>query len=73
MTNIRNCRVGGFLAAGAILSGGPVAAASAGMMVTETVVSGSTQTAEKVLVKNVRMQDGIVSGVVVNRTPQELK
>lgn len=56
-----------------VLSCGPVATAMADTLITETVVAGSTQTINEVLVSDVRTEDGVVSGIVVNRTPHELR
>jgi len=71
MTNRRKRRTAFALASGFVL-GNPLAPVSA-ETVPEIVVLGSEQATEEVQVRDVRVEDGVVSGVVTNNTGNELR
>ncbi len=71
MTNMGKRRTAFALASGFILGStlAPVSAETA----PEIVVLGSGQATEDVQVRDVRLEDGVVSGVVINNTGNELR
>lgn len=71
MTNMRHWRTAFALASGFLL-GNPLAPVSA-ETVPEIVILGSEQATEDVQVRDVREEDGAVSGVVINNTGNELR
>ena len=70
MTNMRNWRTAFALASGFVF-GNPLAPVSAETV--EIVVLGREQATEDVQVRDVRVEDGVVSGVVINNTGNELR
>lgn len=71
MTNITHWRTA-FALASILVLGNPIAPVSA-ETVPEIVVMGSDQASEDVQVRDVRVEDGVVSGVVINNTGNELR